>query len=65
MDTLITSASQLQQQQIALQMQVGVAKKTLNMQRQVGEAILSLIDTAASMPKGKSPNSGKNLDLVG
>ena len=65
METLINSASQLQQQQIELQMQIGVAKKTLDTQRQVGEAIVSLIDTAGSMQTGKSPYSGKNLDITG
>jgi len=65
METLIANASLLQQQQIALQMQIGAVKKTLNTQRQVGEAMVSLIDTAASMPKGKSPYAGKNLDLIG
>ncbi|MCL2346674.1 MAG: putative motility protein [Planctomycetaceae bacterium] len=65
METLINNASQLQQQQITLQTQIGVAKKTLDMQRQVGEAIVSLIDTAASRQTGKSPYSGKNLDVTG
>jgi len=72
MDTMMAGASQLQQQQLAMQTQVALMKTTLNTQKAVGEAIISLIDTAASgfeaglgSPKGKSLFSGKNLDITG
>ncbi|MDR1493554.1 MAG: YjfB family protein [Planctomycetaceae bacterium] len=62
---LISSASQMQQQQIAMQTQVGLMKTALNTQKAVGEAIISLIDTASAPIRGKSPNSGQNLDIWG
>ncbi len=71
MDNMIASASQMQQQQMAMQTQVSLMKTSLNTQKAVGEAIISLIDTAASglgsndSPKGKSLFSGKNLDITG
>ena len=71
MDNMIASASQMQQQQMAMQTQVSLMKTSLNTQKAVGEAIISLIDTAASglgsndSTKGKSLFSGKNLDITG
>jgi hypothetical protein len=67
MDTsaLISSASQIQQQQIAMQTQVGLMKTALNTQKAMGEAIISLIDTASTPTRGKSPDSGQNLDIWG
>ena len=72
MENMMAGASQLQQQQIAMQTQVRLMKTSLNTQKAVGEAIISLIDTAASdfeaglgSPKGKSLFSGKNLDVIG
>ena len=72
MEAMINNASQMQQQQIALQTQVSLVKKSLNMQKMVGEAVVALIDTAASggtmasnPPQGKSLFSGKNLDITG
>lgn len=72
MESMINGASQMQQQQIALQTQVSVMKTALNMQKTVGEAIISLIDAAAgggtlnsNPPQGKSLFSGKNLDITG
>ena len=72
MDSMMAGASQLQQQQLAMQMQVSLMKTSLNTQKAVGEAIISLIDTAASgfetgdsSLKGKSHFSGKNLDVIG
>jgi len=72
MESMITGASQLQQQQIAMQTQVNLMKTSLNTQKAVGEAIISLIDTAASAMNvgtdtrnGKSLTSGKNLDIMG
>jgi len=72
MEAMINNASQMQQQQIALQTQVSLMKKSLNMQKMVGEAVIALIDTAAGggimasdSPQGKSLFSGKNLDITG
>ena len=70
MESMMVGASQLQQQQIAMQTQVSLMKASLNTQKAVGEAIISLIDTAASTmnpdaKQGKSLTSGKNLDISG
>jgi hypothetical protein len=71
MEAMINSASQMQQQQIAMQTQVSLMKTSLNTQKAVGNAIISLIDAAAgassasSPPQGKSLFSGKNLDITG
>jgi hypothetical protein len=68
MDTMINNAFDLQQQQIAMQTQVSVMKTTLKTQKMVGEAIISLIDSAvigSDSRQGKSLSSGKNLDITG
>ena len=71
MDAMLSSASQMQQQQVAMQTQVSLMKTSLNTQKAVGEAIISLIDaaaggsTSANAPQGKSLFSGKNLDITG
>jgi hypothetical protein len=72
MESMMAGAAQLQQQQIAMQTQVSLMKTSLNTQKAVGEAIISLIDTAASgfgvgsdARQGKSLTSGKNLDITG
>jgi len=71
METMMASASQLQQQ-LAMQTQVSLMKTSLNTQKAVGEAIISLIDTAASgfgvssdTRQGKSLTNGKNFDITG
>lgn len=72
MEAMINSASQLQQQQLAMQTQVSLMKTSLNTQKAVGEAIISLIDAAAGgnamnsdARQGKSLLSGRNLDITG
>ena len=71
MESMIAGASQLQQQQIAMQTQVSLMKTSLNTQKAVGEAIISLIDTASGFGantdarQGKSLTSGKTLDITG
>jgi hypothetical protein len=72
MESMMGSASQLQQQQIAMQTQVRLMKTSLNTQKAVGEAVISLLDTAISAVnagtdarQGKSLTSGKNLDITG
>ena len=70
MESMMAGASQWQQQQIAMQTQVRLMKASLNTQKAVGEAIIALIDTAASVAnpdarQGQSLTSGKNLDIFG
>ena len=66
METMMNSAAQMQQQQLAMKMQVGLMKTALNTQKAIGEAVISLIDTAAEIGsdsrQGKSLFSGKNFD---
>lgn len=58
---LVTNVVQMQQQQLAMQLQVKILKESMNTQKMIGNAILSLIETA--VPEGKSPDAGQNLDV--
>ena len=66
METMMNSATQMQQQQLTMQMQVGLMKTALNTQKALGEAVISLIDSATEIGsdsrQGKSLSSGKNFD---
>ena len=59
---MVSSFSQMQQEQVAMQVQMSVLKKTLDMQEYVGQAVIALMDTATT-PAGKSLHSGQNLDI--
>lgn len=59
---MVNSFSQMQQEQVAMQVQMNVLKKSLGMQQFVGEAVISLMESAAE-PVGKSLHSGQNLDI--
>ena len=62
MDPIISSALQQQQQQIATQVQMSVLQKTQDVQKQIGEAIVGLIEGAALSSPGKAIGSGANFD---
>ena len=62
MDPIVVGALQQQQQQIALQTQVSMLKKTQDVQKQLGEAIVGMIQDASSLPSGKALGSGANFD---
>ena len=62
MDPIISSAIQQQQQQTAMQVQMSVLQKTQNVQKQLGEAIVGLIEGAALPAPGKAVGSGANFD---
>ena len=61
MDSMISSAVQQQQQQIALQTQMTVLQKSMDVQKDLGNMIVGLIDSAAQTP-GKALGSGANID---
>ena len=61
MDALVASALQQQQQQIALQTQMSVLQKSMDVQKDLGNMIVGLIDSAAQAP-GKALGSGANFD---
>lgn len=63
MDPIISNAIALQQQQVAMDTQMSVLKKSMDVQEQVGEAIVGLIQNAASMQTpGKAIGLGNKFD---
>ena len=62
MDPIIVSALQQQQQQIAIQTQMSVLKKTQDVQKQLGEAIVGMIQGVSIQVPGKAIGSGMNFD---
>ncbi len=65
MDPIIAGALQQQQQQVAMQVQMSMLQKTQNVQKQMGEMIVGLIDSAASagmQTPGKAIGAGANFD---
>ena len=63
MDPIIAGALQQQQQQVAMQTQMSVLKTTQNVQKQLGEAIVGLIQDATLQTPGKALGSGANFDV--
>ena len=61
MDAIISSALQQQQQQIALQTQMSVLQKSMDVQKDLGNMIVGLIDSAAQA-SGKALGTGTNFD---
>ena len=47
MDSIISGAIQQQQEMTAMKVQMSVLKKSMDVQRDVGEMLVGLIDTAA------------------
>jgi len=62
MDPIIANAIQQQQQQMAMQVQMSVLQKTQDVQKQLGEAVVGLIQGAALSTPGKAVGSGANFD---
>ncbi|GHT28396.1 hypothetical protein FACS18942_08770 [Planctomycetales bacterium] len=64
METLIDNAVAMQQEQIATKIQFSMLKKTMDVQKDMGEAIIGLIDNAASVMQtpGKTIGLGNNFD---
>ena len=64
MDPIISGALQQQQAETALKVQMSVLQKSKEVERNVGEMLVGLIESAAvvSAP-GKSLGQGANLDV--
>ena len=62
MDPIITGAIQQQQQQIALQTQMSMLAKTQDVQKQLGEAIVGMIQDAVVQTPGKAIGGGMHFD---
>lgn len=62
MDPIIAGALQQQQQLMAFQTQMSVLKTTQNVQKQIGEAIVGLIQNAEVRIPGKAIGSGLHFD---
>ncbi len=62
MDPIIAGALQQQQQQVAMQVQMSVLQKSQDVQKQVGEALVGMIQGAAMQTPGKAIGSGANFD---
>jgi len=65
-DPIISGVLQQQQAETALKVQMSVLQKSMDVQRNVGEMLVGLIETAA--PKTmqtsvKTPGLGENIDL--
>ena len=63
MDPIISNAIQQQQAQIAVQTQMSVLKKGMDVQKQVGEALIGLIESAAMQTPGKAIGLGGRFDI--
>ena len=59
-------ATAIRQGQVAAEVAVAVARKTLDHQKQQGQAAIALLDAAASFSKGPShPGKGGLVDVLG
>ena len=63
MDPIVSGAILQQQQQIAMQVQASVLQKTQDVQKQLGEAIVGLIQDAVVPMPGKALGSGTTFDI--
>ncbi|MGL6197256.1 MAG: YjfB family protein [Thermoguttaceae bacterium] len=63
----VASASAMQQEMTALKVQMSVMKKTLSVEKSIGEAIIGLLDSAleAAPRGGKTEGIGENIDVTG
>jgi hypothetical protein len=62
MDPIISDALQQQQAQMALKVQMSVLQKTQDVQKNLGEALVGLIEGAALQSPGKAIGAGANFD---
>jgi hypothetical protein len=61
--TFIDNALQAQQQQTAMKVQMSLLKKNLDVQKEIGEFVVGLIDSAGLQTPGKEIGTGGNLDI--
>jgi len=66
---MISSAVQLQQQQTNMEVQMGVLKKSLQVEKEIGAMLIGLIEQSANpgtaQTPGKAIGLGANLDVTG
>lgn len=62
MDSIISGAIQQQQSQIALETQMTVLKKSMDVQKELGMAMVGLIEGAAMQTPGKAIGMGSKFD---
>ena len=69
LSSAISSAVQFQQDKINMEVQMGVMKKGLEVQKEVGEMLVGLIQQAAgtgnAQTPGKAVGLGSSLDVTG
>jgi hypothetical protein len=66
MDPIISGILQQQQAETALKVQMSVLNKSMNVQKEVGEMLVGLIETAAPQALQspvKTPGLGNSIDL--
>ena len=66
MDPIISGMMQQQQAETALKVQMSVLKKSMDVQRSIGEMLVGLIETAAPQAMqapAKTPGLGGNIDI--
>lgn len=64
MDSIIAGALQQQQAQTAMQVQMSVLQKSMSVQKELGEAVVGLIESAAAplQTPGKAIGMGSKFD---
>jgi Tfp pilus assembly protein PilO len=65
---MVSSAVQLQQDKTNMEIQMGVLKKSLQVEKEVGEMLVGLIEQAGSgtaKTPGKAIGLGSNFDVTG
>ncbi|GHT40162.1 hypothetical protein FACS189443_0090 [Planctomycetales bacterium] len=62
MDPLISSIIQQKQDQTALQVQMSVLKKNMDVQKQIGELVVGLIQGSTMQTPGKTVGLGNQFD---
>ena len=63
MDPIIAGVLQQQQAETALKVQMSVLQKNMNVQREVGEMLVGLIESATVHSPGKSLGLGAKFDV--
>ena len=66
---MISSAVQFQQEKTQMEVQMGVLKKSLQVEKEIGAMLVGLIEqsagTSTAQTPGKAVGLGTNLDVLG
>ena len=63
MDPIVSGMMQQQQAETALKVEMSILRKSMEVQRNVGEMLVGLIETAAPQTSVKTPGLGENFDV--